>query len=323
MVRASTLTLVVACCLVAGIGLATVPGAAHTNHVEADAQHSADGTLLIEWQFVGVDGWVVVRADDGGEPGETLGYKRVSHDDGFQTDTTVSIDESAWVDIEGSQDVWVILHQEEENGDSFAIEDDSMVQSFGEPAGTRLTVEKADRPARVTAQGFSPETVDNGTVTVRRAELPTDGFLAVHATDADTASDVDESNIGPVVGVVSLDAGSHENVTLALDDSYLANADEQELLFATLYQGDEPFDSETAERLTAGEEAVATTFGVQIHSEGAPTSTPEESDLGSTPPPTDSPTEMGTDTDADGTGIGIAGAGVVLLMVLLAGRRLS
>lgn len=326
MTRTTLVALVVACCVVAGLGLATVPGSAHVNHVEADAQHSADGTLLVEWQFVGVDGWVVVRADDDGEPGEAIGHKRVSSDDGFQTDRTVSIEEDAWADIEGSQDVWIVLHKEQD-GEGFSVEDDPLVRSFGEPAGTRITVEKADEPAVVAAQGFSPDPADNGTVTVRRAELPADGFLAVHEL-ADDARDAEESDIGPVVGVVPLDAGVHENVTVQLNDSYVAAASEQELLFATVYRGDEPFDPESTERLKAGETSVGTTFGVQFLAENAstPTPTPEEADLVSTPPPTD--TEAGTtadtgadDANADGTGIGVLGAGLVVLAALLAVRR--
>lgn len=326
MVRNSLIALTLACCAVAGLVVGVVPGAAHINHVEADAQHSADGTLLLEWQFVGADGWVVVRADDDGEPGEPLGHKRVSSESGFQTDTNVSVSESAWADIEGSQKVWVVLHREGE-GEGFDIDDDPMIESFGQPAGTRVTIEKADESARVAAQGFSPETVENGSVTVRRAELPTEGFLAVHQVDADSASDLEESDIGSAVGVVSLDAGVHENVTLELDDSYLASADEQELLFATVYRGDEPFDPESAEQLTAGETTVGTTFGVRLPAENASTATPtpEEADLVNTPPPTETPPETASaddaETEGNGAGIGIVGGILAVLATLLAARR--
>lgn len=40
-----------------------VPATAHTNHAEADAQRSADGTLVVEWVFSDLDGWLVVRPE--------------------------------------------------------------------------------------------------------------------------------------------------------------------------------------------------------------------------------------------------------------------
>jgi hypothetical protein len=79
----------------ATLAVAIAPVVAHIDHVETDDQVSADGTLRLEWQFVGSDGWVAVRADDDGEPGAVLGHRRANPEQPFRTDTTVRIDEAA------------------------------------------------------------------------------------------------------------------------------------------------------------------------------------------------------------------------------------
>ena len=119
---ARTAPAVVAAALAVGLLVATAaaPVAAHVDDVEADDQHSADGTLLLEWEFVGTDGWVVVRADDGGEPGAVLGHRRVTPETAFRTDTTVGMDEAAWASVEDSREVWVVLHRED-GGEGFEI----------------------------------------------------------------------------------------------------------------------------------------------------------------------------------------------------------
>ena len=197
-----TVPAVVAVVLAVGLVLATAvaPVAAHVNHIEVDDQRSADGTLRLEWEFVSTDGWVVIRADDGGEPGAVLGHRRVTPETAFRTDTTVEIDESAWTSVEDSREVWVVLHSEGE-GEGFDPEEDPLRTGFsGEPAGTRVTVERAAAPTSVAAQGFGAETSTDGTVTVRRVELAEAGHVAVHRVDGDIAANVADEDVGEAVG---------------------------------------------------------------------------------------------------------------------------
>jgi len=302
--------------------LVAVPVAAHTNHVEADAQHSVDGTVLLEWEFVGTDGWVAVRADDGGEPGAVLGHRRVTPEEAFRTDTAVRIDEEVWADWGGSRTVWVVLHQEN-GGEEFDLEDDPMQTGLdGEPAGSRITVERADGPARVTAQGFQPENSTDGTVTVRRVELPEPGYVAVHAVDGDVAANVGDEDVGAPGGAVHLEAGVHEDVTLELDEAVLARADPQALLSAVLYTGSDGFEADSTEPVTAGGALVRTTFGVEFGSdvvEGpTPTPTVPDEELVTTPEPaatsSATPTASGTPTSGDGGGVGPLAAAVALAL---------
>lgn len=324
MSRSAPAAVAVGLAVAALLGVAVAPVAAHVNHVEADDQRSADGTLLVEWEFVGTDGWVVVRADDGGEPGEVLGHRRVTPETAFRTDTTVAIDEAAWADIEGSRDVWVVLHREE-GGEGFDIEDDPMQTGFsGDPAGTRLTVEKADGATSVAAQGFGAETVTDGTVTVRRVELATDGYLAVHAVDGDIAANVEDGDVGEPVGSVELSAGVHENVTVELDESFVADAQREELLAAVAYDGGDGFEADSTAPVTAGDSLVSTVFGAEFRNQSAgptPTPTPGESSIVNTPASTPTPTTTPTGTEGSGAGIGALGTALALVVALVVARR--
>ena len=320
-----TVPTVVAVALAVGLVLATAvaPVAAHVNDIEADDQRSVDGTLLLEWEFVGTDGWVAVRADDGGDPGEVLGHRRVTPEMAFRTDTTVEIDENAWASVEDSQEVWVVLHSEGE-GEGFDPEEDPLQTGFsGEPAGTRVTVERAAAPTSVTAQGFGAETSTGGTVTVRRVELAKAGHVAVHRVDGDIAANVADEDVGEAVGSVKLSAGVHENVTVDLEGSFREEASGETLLAAVVYAGDGAFGDDGTTAVTAGGSLVSTVFGVELRgsnsTEPTPTPTPEEADVVNTP----EPTATTTSTEGDGAGPGPATMGLALAVAatLAAVRR--
>jgi hypothetical protein len=324
-----TVPAVVAVALAVGLVLATAvaPVAAHVYNIEADDQRSADGTLLLEWEFVGTDGWVAVRGDDGGDPGEVLGHRRVTSETAFRTDTTVEIDENAWASVEDTREVWVVLHSEGE-GEGFDPEEDPLRTGFsGEPAGTRVTVERAAAPTSVTAQGFGAETSTDGTVTVRRVELAEAGHVAVHRVDGDIAANVADEDIGEAVGSVQLSAGVHENVTVDLEESFREEASGETLLAAVVYAGDGAFGDDATTAVTAGGSLVSTVFGVELRgsnsTEPTPTPTPEEADVVNTPEPTVTPTTTTGSTDGNGAGPGAAAAALALVVgaALVALRR--
>ena len=321
-----TVPAVVAAALAVGLLAATAvaPVAAHVNHVEADDQRSADGTLRLEWEFVGTDGWVVVRADDGGEPGAVLGHRRVTPETAFRTDTTVEMDETAWASVDDSREVWVVLHREN-GGEGFDPADDPLQTGFsGDPSGARLTVERAPATS-VTAEGFGAETSADGTVTVRRVELPEAGHVAVHRVDGDIAANVGDGDIGEAVGSVRLPAGIHENVTVELEESFREEVGGETLLAAVVYAGEGALDADGTTAVTAGDALVSTVFGVEFRNQdgAGPTATPtpEESDIVNTPELTATPTPTATatttaaSTDGDGAGPGAAAAALALVVV--------
>ena len=328
-----TVPAVVAAALAVGLLAATavVPVAAHVNDVEADDQHSADGTLRLEWEFVGTDGWVVVRADDDGEPGAVLGHRRVTPETAFRTDTTVEMDETAWASVEDSREVWVVLHREN-GGEGFDPADDPLQTGFSsDPSGAQLTVERASATS-VTAQGFGAQTPTNGTVTVRRVELAEAGHVAVHRIDGDIAANVGDGDVGEAVGSVRLPAGVHKNVTVELEASFREEAGGETLLAAVVYAGEGALKADGTAAVTAGDALVSTVFGVEFPGSDGPgptaTPTPAESDVVTTPEPTATPMSTATttaaSTDGDGAGPGAAAAALALVAaaaLVALGRR--
>ena len=328
-----TVPAVVAAALAVGLlaTTAVAPVAAHVNDVEADDQRSADGTLRLEWEFVGTDGWVVVRADDDGEPGAVLGHRRVTPEMAFRTDTTVEMDEAAWASVEDSREVWVVLHREN-GGKGFDPADDPLRTGFsGDPSGAQLTVERGPATS-VTAQGFGAQTPANGTVMVRRVELAEAGYVAVHRIDGDIAANVGDGDVGEAVGSVRLPAGVHENVTVELEASFREEAGGETLLAAVVYAGEGTLDADGTAAVTAGDALVSTVFGVEFPDRGGagptPTATPAESDVITTPEPTDAPmsttTTTAASTDGDGAGPGAAAAALALVAaaaLVAMGRR--
>ncbi len=314
----------VAVALVLTLSAAAVPVAAHVDHVSSDDQHTADGTVVLEWEFVGSDGWVAVRADDG-QPGAVLGHRRVDPETAFRTDTTVAIDEEAWADWDGSRTVWVVLHGEG-GGEGFDPAEDPMRTGLtGDPAGSRIVVERADGPASVTAQGFQPETSTDGTVTIRRVELDDPGYVAVHTVDAEVAATATDADVGDAVGATRLDAGVHDNVTVELADAYLADAGTEDLLTAVVHAGTEGFEAASTEPVTAGDALVRTAFGVEFRGEvvagPTPTATSEGADLVTTPEPAGTATAA-SPSPGDGAGFGALVAAVALAVAAaLSGRR--
>lgn len=299
--------------LVAAVG----PATAHTNNAEADAQRSADGTLVVEWVFSELDGWLVVRTDDDGEPGEVIGHRRLPADPSFRTDRTVAIDDDAWSAQTGSRTVWVMLHHEE-SGQGFDPDDDPPVTFLESIAGSRITVEKTDRPASVTTQKFSPQSPSEGTVTIRRAALPERGFLAIRASDADIPTTATKDDLGEVVGVVALDRGVHRNVTVDLDAEFVAASNGTRIVQAVLYRGTGTFDPETANPVTAGDSTVSTGFALDFAEEAASTATEDEGHATHTEKGTHGTHGTHGTTDGDGTGVGAFGTALVLLVTAAA-----
>lgn len=226
-----------------------LPAAAHVNHVEVDPQVSPDGTVVVETAFVASDGFLVLHRGDDGEPGAPVGHVPISRADGFQTDVEVTVDEDVWANWTAGS-LWVVLHDDDGDG-TFEPDEDRAVPTFGRTAATGVTVAKGDR-ALVTAVTDTPQRPDDATITVRRAVLPRDGQLLVR-----DASD------GRVLGRTNLSAGPHEGVTVELDQSSVEGRDGLTLEAVVAGPDGEP--------ATAGEQAVATRFGVRFGSGGTAT----------------------------------------------------
>ena len=186
--------------------------AAHGNHVSANPQ-VADDDLVVESAFVSEDGHLVVHRDDGGRPGEPVGHAGVEQ--GYHENVRVTLD--AGVDAETT--LWVVLHEDDGDGDGeFDPTDDPPLESFGSVAGRQVSVRPGDQPVYVSAPGQSAQRVDGGTVRVDRVAAAEDGRVEIRA--------VDGGRPGGVVGSTAVSAGVNENVTVDVDESFVAEQPE-------------------------------------------------------------------------------------------------
>ena len=220
-------------CIVA-LAAAPLPVSAHINDVTADPQASTDGTVVVETAYVADDAWVALYADDDGERGELLAADRL-RGAGFRTDLAVTIDEERWDDWGAGEarSVHVALHSDDGSG-GFDREEDAVLTAFGREATDRFTLERGPT-AYVGSAAFSPETVDDGSVQVRNVQLPADGYVV--ARNVTDPGDEDETAAGPV-GATALDAGSHGDVTVRLEDSFSEDLGSRARLALTLYRSD-------------------------------------------------------------------------------------
>jgi hypothetical protein len=322
---------VLAALLTALLVLSAGPVAGHGNHIEADAQRSADGTVVVETVLPLVDGFVVLhQTDEDGNLGDPIGHERMDAADGFQQGVRVQMDADAWANWSGSDTLWIAYH--EDNGaETFDPEEDPVLSVFGSLNGASIQLERADHPAYVLAERSQPQQTTNATATLGQVALGTDGY-AVLRTESGTD--------GRVVGVTPLDAGVYENVTVALDDSVFSGNESRAGLYAQLYTeaGDgsgttaadgtanEEF-SESDELVRAGGKPVSTYFLVRQVNASADSSPVVQTPTGNsgdvvTPTATDSATtseqpttETRSDPAADGTPSGVAGFGLAHAIV--------
>jgi len=269
--------------LLVALAAGPVPVSAHVNHVEADSQVVADGRVVAETAFIATDGWVVLHADDGGEPGEPIGHTAISSEGGPKEDVPVPVAGDVWRDWSGNRTVWVTLHTDDGDG-TFEPSDDAQLTLFGEPAGTQITVRKGERPARVLVAGFAPQRANDSTVTVRHVSLPSDGYLVVHNDTGDAP--------GKIVGTTPLGVGTHRNVSVDIDDSFFDSRGSQLTLWGVVYtdDGSGTFDGDD-HPVRAGDRRVESQFGVRKSGEAL-------NGTGQTPSPTPSGSLVTTPTSA-------------------------
>ncbi|WP_254542779.1 DUF7282 domain-containing protein [Halomarina pelagica] len=308
------LTLALVCALVAA------PAGAHSNHLAVDGQVVDDGTVVVENAFNSVDAFVVVHADDGGEPGEPIGATRLDGT-GMHTAIEVPLDDGALDG--GERTLWAVLHADDGDGE-FSPRNDPALTSFGGLAGERFVARSGERGASVVAEGFSFQRADDGEVTVTRAELPRDGHLVLRVANGSDGSGGDGSNGtsgdgadgGRVVASAALPVGVHENVSLSLSvpPGDLPSDDGTVRLVAQVYgdDGDGAFDAGDRP-VTVGGDPVGTTFTVATGDYA------EASSLG--PPELNTPTPGSSDGEGDergGFGSGTDAVALVALATLVA-----
>jgi hypothetical protein len=331
---------VVLAALVGGAGFAAGHG---IDHLSADPQVSADGVVRMESVFATRDGFVVVYRDGGEGDGTVLAHRPFSASTRDVSDVPVRIPAERWAALPENATLRAVLHGDDGDG-TFDPATDPPLASFGGVAGDSFVVGQGPTVYVGASSGAGIQRSADGVVEVRSVRLPERGHVVLRNSSGGVPAEV--------VGVTTLDAGSHANVSVALEESFFADRPVNGTfsVWAHVYRddGDGVFDADDRP-IRAGNETVGTRFGVERVLPGrTPTPTPEEGSLVRTATPsataTGSPTTTGTptaiwteaaattgatattgtDVDGDGFGVGVALAGLSLLAaVALVRRRLD
>jgi len=309
----------------------------HGNHVAVGTQVSADGTVIAGEAATLAPGFLVLRNDDGDRPGEPLGHTALTGAT-IRTDVSVAVDDDVWADWSGTRTLWAVVHLDDGDGEFDPAADPSAADRY--PSASRqFRLERGDAPVRILARQTDAVALRNGTLTVRRVDLAADGYVVAHPLDDDHA-----------VGARALPAGSHRNVSLDLDESFVADRDRRFRVHLVAYRGDGDAEFDDDDRpVSVGGGRVETVVVVRRVEGGrtteplvvTPSPKPGTSGADSTPAGSAGPATVageetsgagptaptgGTNTDADadgvGRGFGVAVAvGAILAVAVVFSRR--
>jgi len=146
-------------------------------------------------------GWLVILADDDGEPGEPIGQTALAG--GVHADVVVTVDPQL-----ATETLYARLHLDAGTEGVFEYPGEDEPYA-GEP-GTTFAVElQLPRPIVEVAE----QTVgEDNVATVARVELLEPGWVVIHVDE--------DGQAGAVIGGVRLEAGAHENVPVTIDRRY-------------------------------------------------------------------------------------------------------
>ena len=312
--------------------------ATHGDHVSVDAQATSDGTVVVETVSAVGPSFVVLTTADADEAGEPVGNATVPAAS-FRRNVAVTLTDDAWAGWTGNRTFRAVLYRDDGDG-RFAPDSDVSIATRNPAAEAEFALGRTDSGAdRVLARVFNSQRLREGRLTARRVDLSQSGYLVATSLDGDR-----------VLGTRALDAGTHENVTVALNESFVAEQRREFRVRLLAYHDDGDGRFGAGDRpVTVGGERVATSMVVQRPETGADgtvtttrplviTPTPGAGTRTATGPPTAvptaTPTPSGTDvqsptatttteTSASGPGFGVTGALFALLVAFvgLARRR--
>jgi len=199
--------------------------AMHGVHIEVDSQATSDGTVVVEQLSMLRYGYVVLRADDGGSPGAPVGYAPV-RGVGDQSAVSVRVDADTWDGWSGNRTLWAVLHRDDGDGE-FDPDADPALSDRNPLASASFTLRKHADDVRVLATDIDPQRLDGATLTVPRVDLAAPGHVVVRSVDGTTT-----------IGSARATAGSHENVSVQLNRSFVAAQAERFRVRAVAYRDD-------------------------------------------------------------------------------------
>lgn len=295
-------------------GVATLVAADGT-HTTVRPQVVADGEVVVDSVSSTRDGFLVVRRDDGGNPGEPIGHAAI--ETGIREDFRVGLD--ADLPDQGTVTLWAVVHEDADGDGAFDPGSDPAMRSVGGIAASTFRARAGEEPVFVT--GLDTESRGtNATVPVTGVALDRPGYLVLRADD--------RGRPGEVVGNRSLDPGVHGTVEVPIDPGAYPDRRGYLFVWAVVYadDGDGTFEPDEDTPVTVGGRPVGTRMTVRevpqseldrTTATATPTPTASESGDEGSGDGADDDASSGT-TDREAVGVGVPGFGVVTAVVALA-----
>ena len=189
-------------------------------------QNIEDGTVVVDKVVMNQDGWVVIHAEDGGQPGPVIGYIEVP--EGVSTEVVVQV-----VPEEISPTLYAMLHVDDGSEGEFefpeiegvdtpvTVDGEVVVTSFDAVTeadlgnGTEDVSEETDvmgEAAQVPRLINPRQNLQDGNVIVDKVYMDQQGWVVIHADDG--------GQPGPVIGYIEVPEGVSTEVYIqvVLDD---------------------------------------------------------------------------------------------------------
>ena len=183
--------------------------------VEMDDQPLDDsGELTAAEVALPGPGWLVVLADDDGEPGEAIGQTALAG--GVHANVAVTVDSQL-----ATETLYARLHLDAGTEGVFEYPGEDEPYA-GEPGATFAVELQLPRPV---VEAAEQNVAEDNVATVARVELLEPGWVLIHVDD--------DGQAGTVIGGVRLEAGAHENVPITIDRRYATPA-----LYVVLHEDD-------------------------------------------------------------------------------------
>lgn len=166
-----------------------------------------DGRVIIARAVADGPAWVVIHADDGGAPGEVLGYAPL--EEGENNNVLVEIDAANATPI-----LHAMLHEDEGEVGTYEFPGpDVPIEVAGNIVMAAFSAEPvpAETAPMTPDVQVSPEGVVDGRVTIARATTEGPSWVVIHADDNGAP--------GEVIGYAPLNTGENSEVIVEIDEA--------------------------------------------------------------------------------------------------------
>jgi len=177
-------------------------------------QNIEDGTVIVDQVYMDQQGWVVIHADDGGQPGPVIGYIEVP--EGVSNEVVIQV-----VPEDITPTLYAMLHVDAEPLSEFnfpegddapvTVDGEVVVTSFDAVTDAEMEDEEGDdgEAAALVPRIVNPrQSLQDGNVIIDKVVMDQQGWVVIHADDG--------GQPGPVIGYIEVPEGVSTEVYIQI-----------------------------------------------------------------------------------------------------------